>query len=271
MERVVSDVLFDFSVKPRLSSEHGNAILGFEAQKTRGHPEADAAKLGAIFLQREVMVAARGEFRAGDEFPGDAGRITPAEQGPGWQLGSAVLSFLAQLVVIGALTYGVLESLRGGRPPVGALFGTGFRKMGWVFATSFRVGLWMLLGFVLLVVPAFMWYSALFVAVPAVVAEPNLPSSADALERSRALTKGSRWGIFAVVLVAFAVGFASSAIAAVLGALAGALPHPIPVLLATVLTALASSYSACAAAVAYHDLRVAKEGVATADLVKVFE
>lgn len=197
--------------------------------------------------------------------------ITPAEQGPGWQLGSAVLSFLAQLVVIGALTYGVLESLRGGRPPVGALFGTGFRKMGWVFATSFRVGLWMLLGFVLLVVPAFMWYSALFVAVPAVVAEPNLDSSADALARSRALTKGSRWGIFAVVLVAFAVGFASTAIAGVLGALAGALPHPIPVLLATVLTALASSFSACAAAVAYHDLRVAKEGVATADLVKVFE
>src|SRR5205823_9479996 len=27
MERVVSDVLFDFSVKPRLSSERGNAIL----------------------------------------------------------------------------------------------------------------------------------------------------------------------------------------------------------------------------------------------------
>jgi type I restriction enzyme R subunit len=27
MERVVSDVLFDFSVKPRLSSAHGNAIL----------------------------------------------------------------------------------------------------------------------------------------------------------------------------------------------------------------------------------------------------
>src|SRR5690606_28984638 len=27
MERVVSDIIFDFSVKPRLSSEHGNAIL----------------------------------------------------------------------------------------------------------------------------------------------------------------------------------------------------------------------------------------------------
>src|SRR5688572_31257230 len=27
MERVVSDIIFDFSVKPRLSSERGNAIL----------------------------------------------------------------------------------------------------------------------------------------------------------------------------------------------------------------------------------------------------
>jgi type I restriction enzyme R subunit len=27
MDRVVSDIIFDFSVKPRLSSERGNAIL----------------------------------------------------------------------------------------------------------------------------------------------------------------------------------------------------------------------------------------------------
>jgi len=27
MERVVNDIVFDFSVKPRLSSERGNAIL----------------------------------------------------------------------------------------------------------------------------------------------------------------------------------------------------------------------------------------------------
>ena len=165
----------------------------------------------------------------------------------------------------------MLTSLRGGRAPLGALFGTGFRKMGAVFATGFRVGLWVLLGVLLLVVPGVMWYCALYVAVPAVVVEAGLASSADALQRSRELTSGSRWAIFVVAALVGVVNAVAFGVAAVLAALAQALPHPIAVLLATAVIALASTFGACASAVAYHDLRVAKEGIATADLVKVFE
>jgi len=57
--------------------------------------------------------------------------------------------------------------------------------------------------------------------------------------------------------------------AAVLGT--SALPHPIPALVSSALMVFATPLGACAAAVAYHDLRVAKEGVDTAALVKVFE
>jgi len=197
----------------------------------------------------------------------------PAEAGPGWGLVVRLLSSLAQLVVTGALTFGVLESLRGGRAPVGALFGTGFRRMGWVFAVSFRVGLWILLGTILLVVPAIVWYCAPFVAVPAGVVETGLGSSADALQRSRDLTRGDRWGIFAVAVVAFLVTLAFLFLVAggAMAVLVQRLPSPLPVVVATAVVALASSFGACAAAVAYHDLRVAKEGVATADLVRVFE
>lgn len=197
----------------------------------------------------------------------------PDEVGPVWGLLDRLLSSLAQLVVTGALTFGVLESLRGGRAPVGMLFGTGFRRMGWVFAVSFRVGLWTLLGTILLVVPAIVWYCALFVAVPAGVVEKSLGSSADALQRSRDLTLGNRWGIFAVALVAFVVTLAFVFLVAggTMTVLVRALPSPLPAVVATAVIALASSFGACAAAVAYHDLRVAKEGVATADLVKVFE
>jgi hypothetical protein len=195
----------------------------------------------------------------------------PDEAGPGWSLADRLLTGLAGLVATGALTYGVLESLRGGRVSVGVLFGTGFRQMGAVFAVSFRVGLWMILGTVLLVVPALVWYCALFVAVPAVVVEAKLSSSADALTRSRELTKGSRWGIFAVVLVVFVVTVAAVTVAGALAAFAQALPQPVPVVIATAIVALASTLGACASAVAYHDLRLAKEGVSTAELVKVFE
>lgn len=195
----------------------------------------------------------------------------PSEPGPGWTVLDRILSGLAQLVVTGALTYGVLESLRGGRAPVAALFATGFRKTGSVFATSFRVGLWVILGTLLLVVPGIVWYCALFVAIPAVVVERELGSSNDALQRSRELTSGHRWGILVVVVVVFIVTLLLTAAAAMFAAVAQALPEPVPVVVATAMIALASSLAACASAVAYHDLRLAKEGVATADLVKVFE
>jgi type III secretory pathway component EscS len=197
--------------------------------------------------------------------------MMPEEGGPAWNLGDRVLSGLAQLVVTGALTYGVLESLRGGRASVGALFRTGFGKMGWVFAVSFRVGLWLILGTLLLVVPGVMWYCALFVAIPVVVVERHLDSSADALQRSRDLTKGSRRAIFVVVLVSWIVTFVVAAAAGLVAAFAQALPQPVPIVFATALIALVSTFGACAAAVAYHDLRIAKEGAATEDLVKVFE
>lgn len=197
--------------------------------------------------------------------------LTPGDAGAGWALLDRLLSGLAGLVVTGALTYGVLRSLDGGRVGIGALFRVGFRKMGWVFLVSFAVGLWVLLGAILLVVPGIIWYCGLYAAIPAVVVEADLGVSG-ALARSRSLTKGHRWSIFAVVLVVFVVTAVAAAGGGVLVALAArALSPAVAALLVTVVIVLASSFGACASAVAYHDLRVEKEGIATADLVKVFE
>jgi len=196
--------------------------------------------------------------------------LVPEPRGPGWDLLDLLLSSLARLVVTGALTLGVLKSLRGERAPVGALFGTGFRTMGSVFAVSFRVGLWLLLGTVLLVVPALLWYCVLFVAVPAAVVEPNLGSSADALERSRVLTRGNRWGILAILLVDLVVTVAVVVATSAFAALASVVPRSILIAASSTVIVLVSSFSACTAAVAYNDLRVSKEGVSTADLVRIF-
>jgi hypothetical protein len=195
--------------------------------------------------------------------------LVPEESGPGFRILDQLLSVAAQLLVSGALTSGVLVSLGGGRSSARALLGAGVQNFGTVFATSFRVGLWLLLGTVLLVVPGMVWYCALFVAVPAAVVEKDLASSADALRRSRELTAGSRWPILAVSLVVLAATFAAVAAASALGALP--LPAAVPVVFTTAVIALTTGLSACAAAVAYHDLRAAREGVPAADLAKVFE
>ncbi len=198
--------------------------------------------------------------------------LSPAEPGGGAPAGALVnlVSTLADLVVTGALTYGVLEGLRGTRAPVGALLRKGFAKFGPVLLVAIAYGFVVLLGFVLLVVPGIIALCALYVALPAVVVEDVGPGAA--LGRSRALTKGSRWGILVIFLALAVVGVAvvtaSGALAAIVGA---ALPHPYPALIATALMVLVTPLHACGAAVAYHDLRVAKEGISTADLVKVFE
>ncbi len=193
--------------------------------------------------------------------PGESSWAEPAAR---------VVSGLANLVVTAALTYGVLQSLRGEAVPLGRLLGSGFSKMGSVLLVSIGFGFIVFLGFVLLVVPGVIALCALYVAVPAVVVEDIGPG--EALGRSRALTKGSRWSILAVAVVVGVVTFVVAAAAGALVALgASALPHPVPALLSTAILALLTPLGACAAAVAYHDLRVAKEGVDTAALVKVFE
>ncbi len=196
--------------------------------------------------------------------------LAPAGEGSALELLDRIVSSLAGLVVTGALTYGVLQALRGTPVPVGALFGKGFAKLGSVLLVSIGFGLAVFVGLVLLVIPGLVALAALYVAVPAVVVEPVGPG--EALGRSRALTKGSRWGVFVVALVVGLVTVVAVAVATnVILYGASALPHPIAPLVSTVILVLASPLSACATAVAYHDLRVAKEGVDTEALVKVFE
>src|SRR5512133_173636 len=55
--------------------------------------------------------------------------LAPVDAGVGWSLFLNAVSSFADLVVVGALTYGVLQSLRGTPARLGALFATGFSKL----------------------------------------------------------------------------------------------------------------------------------------------
>lgn len=180
------------------------------------------------------------------------------------------VSSLANLVVTAALTNGVLEAMNGTRPTLPSLFENGLADVGSVALVSLGYGFLVLAGLVLLVVPGLVAMCALYVAIPAAVVEDIGPGAA--LGRSMALTKGNRWRILALALVIVAVAFVIGGVAGALGAVGRwMLPHPIAPLVRTAISVLATPLGACAAAVAYHDLRVAKEGVDTAALVKVFE
>jgi hypothetical protein len=181
-----------------------------------------------------------------------------------------IVTFVLMLVQMSALTYGAIQHLAGRRVSMGALVGAGFRRSWPVFATGFVAGLLVLLGFILLVVPGIIVACAVVAAVPAVVAERIGPG--EAVKRSFALTKGRRFGIFVAYLVMFLVAWTASMFAGFLPlALGGGTASLVGAFIGFLLTAATTPLWTLFPAVAYHDLRVEKEGVDTTELARVFE
>lgn len=179
-------------------------------------------------------------------------------------------TMLLFLVEVGAITHGVINHLAGKRVSLGAMVGAGLRRAVPLLVVGVLSYLIVLLGMVLLVVPGVIFACALAVAIPAVVVER--PGVLGAIKRSFALTKGKRLAVFAIFLVLMVVVLAVNLFASfVLPALTAAVSPMIGTVVGFVVNAVFGSFLWVAPAVVYHDLRVAKEGVATAQLAAVFE
>lgn len=126
-----------------------------------------------------------------------------------------------------------------------------------------------MLGLVLLIVPGIIFYLALSVAVPVLVEERR--GVIGSMERSAELTKGSRWRIFALVLLYFVV---YALLAAGIGAavLAGGFDAPLGLaLLEAVFGTLTALLVAAMLASLYVELRTVKEGASFEALAAVFD
>jgi hypothetical protein len=171
----------------------------------------------------------------------------------------ALFSWLLGVVASGALCSGVLESFAGRRPAAGAMLATSARRLWPIFSAALLYGVTVMLGLFLLVVPGVMALVAGFLATPAVVAEPGIGPEG-ALRRSWALTDGHRTPLF--VALAFLIGLQVAATVG-LSALAdgpGAPSLPTVIAIDTVISAVLGGLTSCCAAVAFHDLRLLKDG-----------
>lgn len=175
------------------------------------------------------------------------------------------------LVNFGGVTFGTLQHLAGRPFTFGSMFGAGLRRAWPLFTVGLAGSLLVLLGLVALVIPGIIVALGLAVAYPVVVAERVTTS--EAIKRSFALTKGSRDAIFgALFVVMLAMWGATLAGNLLTAALKSAGPAAIVATILTLLVQAAmSALSTVLCAVAYHDLRLAKEGTDTTELVKVFE
>lgn len=221
------------------------------------------------------------------------GRGTPTEKTvESWNSAETFLSNLLGMLASAAITYGSLRALRGQPATIGECAGRAFSSFGSLLLAGIIVGLLtivvalpivaiaiaivagnggrletggeILIG-VLAGVAGAIILTRYALSSPAIVVERV--SASKSLKESVRLTAGFRWTIFFLYVLVFAGVFAA-------GFVVGLTVHdPFTQTLATLgLTILLESpISACAAAVAYHRLKLRKDGVNILDAAKVFD
>jgi len=188
-------------------------------------------------------------------------------------LGAFVVMIVLQYLLTGAIVYGALQHLDGHKPSIAASLMQALRRIVPIILVAIITTVLVWIGMVLLIVPGIIIALMICVAIPVVMVEG--PGVFASLSRSRALTKGSRWRLLGLLLVAF-IGTAvvSMIISMVLGVAMLFLGDTGPMISTVVDVAVqlfTTVFLAVVLAVAYHDLRVAKEGVSTAQLAAVFD
>jgi hypothetical protein len=122
------------------------------------------------------------------------------------------------------------------------------------------VGLAVVGGFILLVVPAFIFLTRFWVSVPALVIEDR--RGREALKRSWNLVKGRSWPVFGTIIV---IGIGTSLLSGLLTQLFGdsVVAQAAGSAIASIVT---TPYLALASVLIYLDVRVRKERYSPADL-----
>lgn len=185
-------------------------------------------------------------------------------------LGIAFLVIAMYMLCISTMAYGTFQDLRGRRVGVAECLRRGLSTVFPVVGVAFLGTLIVSLGTLALIIPGIILWIMFWVAVPvAVVERPGVIAS---LRRSAQLTKGHRWRIFGIVLViALLNGLANGIVLVPFATMSGDVALAVANIVAYLITVFFIAWGAVAAAVAYHDLRLEKEGVGVNEIAAVFD
>jgi hypothetical protein len=169
---------------------------------------------------------------------------------PGLALLAVLISLVATTLFTGMIVQ-LVADVRDGRrdASVAQLLQSVTPVLGQLILVGIVVGVTVLIGFILIIIPGLIVLTIWSVSAPVVVLER--PGGLRALRRSRELVRGNGWRVFGVVLVFFLLillGFPLEALAEALGAGAG-------IVVRVVVGVLTAPLSALAAAVLYFELR----------------
>jgi uncharacterized membrane protein len=226
--------------------------------------------LGAVFLLPWIALhvydhpmleqAARTPPRRGEAPP-----IGPAFL----PLAELILQSLLSYLLTGAVTYGVVQQLRGQPAGMAQAISKGLSSFGRTFATGLLCSLRIFLFTLLIIIPGIIQQVRLYVAIPVAVMEGK--GAADAVARSRTLTDGSGWQIFGSWLLIFAIGFGLGIVGFFLMHGAGSGAERTPVWFDIAVELIVGPFAATMMATAYFLLRQGKENVDPKDIAAVFD
>jgi hypothetical protein len=180
---------------------------------------------------------------------------------------SVWLSVIGMTLARGALSKSVSESYLGNEVSVGEAYRFVLPKFGRLIWASILVGLIIMLGFVLFIVPGVIFSLWFALAAAVVVIEDR--KATESMGRSRLLAKGNLGKIFLVSLTVFAIalviGLLCSFAAGILGRLMSAPAGSMSLIAIQTLFNLAAQIiagpiGATAIILLYYDLRIRKEG-----------
>lgn len=202
-----------------------------------------------------------------------------------WGMVAGALGAIALWLVLSALTQGALVRAtvghsEGREASFGESVMAGLVSFVPLIALTIIVTLALMVGFILLIVPAIILYCILAVATPALVAERLGPIAA--IRRSRYLTSGARWKIFGLTLIvvigswivstavsATSMQLAGGVRAMALATMQGRIPFAYFAVQAVVQTVTSCIWSVLVSAL-YVELRDWKDGPRSANLAEVF-
>lgn len=188
-----------------------------------------------------------------------------------------IVSLVTTYILQGALTRAAVDDLSGKGVRLGAALGDGFAFFFPLFIVALLVGLGLMIGFLLLIIPGIILAVRWAVSAAVVVAEREGPTSA--IGRSSELTAGYRWAIFGLLLLyivlVYAVTIGLALAVRTFGGDAEAVAFDTIGVVYGVVSAISASLltliSTVGTASLYFELRRVKDGVSVEDLAKVFD
>jgi hypothetical protein len=167
----------------------------------------------------------------------------------------ALIGYVIQQLLLGALTRGAAGALVGRQVDVAGSYRYAFSRLGGLLILALLYGLIVAVGFILLIIPGIIFGVFLSMAVPAYIIERR--RATDSLSRSWNLVSGSFWHTLGVILVA---AILASVVNAVITAVGGSsfIGRWLLGALAQIITA---PFVALVGVVLYVDLRVRREGL----------